>query len=125
MFVMTLVSIMFATFFEVQISNLTLVIFAILAVMYICFSGEVSFKTLFTYSHYALLCKRYNTEDVRFVMNLRWSSIIASVCALTFYAIKYLMNFELDACCVGFFVLTTCMYIKYLDAEYMLKHENI
>lgn len=125
MFVITLVSIMFAIFFEICISNLTLGIFAILAIMYIVFSGEVSFKTLFNYSHYIRLCERYNTEDVRFVMNLRWNSIIASVCALTFYAIMYFMEFELDACCIGFFVLTSCMYLKYLDAEYALKHENI
>lgn len=125
MFVITLVSIMFAIFFEICISNMTLGIFAILAVLYIVFSGEVSFKTLFDYSYYIRLCERYNTEDVRFVMNLRWNSIIASVCALTFYAIKYFMNFELDACCIGFFVLSTCMYLKYLDAEYALKHENI
>jgi hypothetical protein len=125
MFVITIVSIMFAIFFEVQISNLTLGIFAILAVMYIAVSGKVSYKTLFNYSHYARMCERYNKDDVRFVMNLRWNSIIASVCALSFYAIKYFMDFELDACCIGFFVLTTCMYLKYLDAEYALKHENI
>lgn len=125
MFVITLVSVMFAIFFEICISNLTLGIFAILAAMYIAFSGEVSFKTLFNYSHYARLCERYNKDDVRFVMDLRWNSIIASVCALSFYAIKYVMDFDLDACCIGFFVLTTCMYLKYLDAEYALKHETI
>lgn len=125
MFLIPFIAILFSVFFDIELSELCFVIFGLFAIVSIFLEGDVSLVTNFNYENYIALHAKYEGNALRTVVRIRAFSAIVAIFAIFVYGVDYVANLNLDCVDVGLFVLNVCSYVKYLNAEYFLRHDYV
>lgn len=125
MYVVSLVAILFSIFFDVKLPDFCFIIFGLFALISIFVEGKVSVVTNFSYVNYLKLAETYEREAIKTVIHIRTISVLIAIFALIVYGITYIDCLEYDCVSIGFFVLNVCSYVKYLNAEYFLRHDYV
>lgn len=123
MYVVALAVVMLSVFFDVTLPSYMFIAFAIFGLLSIFLEGKVSLVTNFSYQRYDELTKNYERSAVKDVMKIRTTSAVIAVFALLFYGLGYFSFFKIDYIVLGAFVLNVASYLKYLNAEYILRNE--
>lgn len=123
MYVVALAVAMLSVFFDVTLPSYMFILFAIFGLLSIFLEGKVSLVTNFSYQRYDELTKNYERSAVKDVMKIRTTSAVIAVFALLFYGLGYFSFFKIDCIVLGAFVMNVASYLKYLNAEYILRNE--
>lgn len=123
MYVVALAVAMLSVFFDVTLPSYMFILFAIFGLLSIFLEGKVSLVTNFSYQRYDELTKNYERSAVKDVMKIRTTSAVIAVFALLFYGLGYFSFFKIDYIVLGAFVMNVASYLKYLNAEYILRNE--
>ena len=123
MYVTALAVAMLSVFFDVQLPSYLYIFFGVFGLISIFIEGKVSLVTNFSYERYVKLTKVYERSALRDVMKIRTTSAVIAVFATLFYGLGYFSFLNIDYIVLGAFVLNVSSYLKYLNAEYILRSE--